>query len=78
MTEEAEVVAPFDTWEISAEPMLKHFRFEHLPPHLRAVSQMFAKLARDIVRVVPRDTERTTALRKLLEAKDCAVRAMIP
>lgn len=50
---------------------------EHLPPHLQAVSKPFGDLARDIVEVLPRNPERTVALRKLLEAKDAAVRALV-
>jgi len=38
---------------------------------------MFALLANEIVATIPRNPERTVALRKLLEAKDCAVRAML-
>lgn len=59
------------------EPMMQFFAFEHLPAHLQEASRQFHSLATDIVRFVPRNPERTVALRKLLEAKDCAVRAMI-
>jgi hypothetical protein len=59
------------------EPMLQFFEFEHLPAHLAAVSQPFGVLAAELVNTVPRNPERTAALRKLLEAKDCAVRALI-
>lgn len=58
-----------------AEPMLQFFAFDHLPPDLAAVSGEFCKLAYGLVAVLPRNPERTVALRKLLEAKDCAVRA---
>ena len=53
------------------------FAWSHLPPHLQAVSQPFGELAERIVQVVPRNPERTVALRKLLEAKDAAVRAVV-
>lgn len=59
------------------EPMLQFFEFAHLPPHLRAVSLNFANLAICIAETLPRNPERTVALRKLLEAKDCAVRARL-
>ena len=59
------------------EPILQCFKFEHLPPHLQAVSKPFCDLARTIVATLPRNPERTVALRKLLEAKDAAVRALI-
>jgi hypothetical protein len=39
------------------------------------VGRPFADLARHIVDTLPRNPERTVALRKLLEAKDCAIRA---
>jgi hypothetical protein len=59
------------------EPMLQFFAFAHLPERLQEVSEPFCNLARHIVLTLPRNPERTTALRKLLEAKDCAVRAML-
>lgn len=57
------------------EPLLQFFAYEHLPVHLQEHSAPFASLAQNIVATLPRNSERTTALRKLLEAKDCAVRA---
>jgi hypothetical protein len=57
--------------------MLQFFVYEHLPPHLQAVSKPFGDLARHIVETLPSNAERTVALRKLLEAKDCAVRALL-
>lgn len=57
--------------------MEQFFRFDHLPPHLRLVSQPFGELAAHVIRTLPSNPERTAALRKLLEAKDCAVRALI-
>jgi len=59
------------------DPMMQFFAYEHLPQHLQAVSMPFAELALYIVGNLPRNPERTVALRKLLEAKDCAVRAML-
>lgn len=59
------------------EFLLQFFAFDHLPPHLAAVSGPFGKLAEKIVAELPRNPERTTALRKLLEAKDCAVRCLV-
>jgi hypothetical protein len=57
--------------------MLQFFASAHLPDHLRFVSQPFGELAERIVGTLPSNPERTVALRKLLEAKDCAVRALI-
>lgn len=59
------------------EPILQFFRFKHLPEHLQHISAPFAHMADDIVATLPRNPERTAALRKLLEAKDCAVRAKL-
>jgi hypothetical protein len=59
------------------ERMLKWFVYEHLPQHLREVSKPFGELAKTIVAVVQAGPERTVALRKLLEAKDAAVRAVV-
>lgn len=59
------------------EHILQFFAFAHLPPHLQAVSMPFGELADQIVATLPRNPERTVALRKLLEAKDAAVRALV-
>lgn len=61
--------------EITADPILRFFHYSHLPPKLQETSERFCKLARYIVDTLPRNPERTVALRKLLEAKDAAVRA---
>ncbi len=61
----------------SGDHVAQFFSFSHLPPHLQAVSAPFAALAAGIVRDLPRNPERTVALRKLLEAKDAAVRALV-
>jgi hypothetical protein len=57
--------------------LLQFFTYDHLPVHLQTVSRSFATLAHQLVNTLPSNPERTTALRKLLEAKDCAVRALI-
>jgi len=58
------------------EHIQQFFTFAHLPPHLQEVSKPFADLA-DVILTLPRNPERTVALRKLLEAKDAAVRAKL-
>lgn len=58
--------------------ILKHFSYEHLPPHLAEISKPFHDLAHKIGNACPDNVEIIFCLRKLLEAKDCAVRAMIP
>ena len=57
--------------------IMQFFAFAHLPPHLQAVSQPFGEMAERIAATLPRNPERTVALRKLLEAKDAAVRALL-
>ena len=59
------------------EPMLQFFAYEHLAEHLQSISRPFGVLAQWMVDDLPRNPERTAGLRKLLEAKDCAVRAHI-
>lgn len=59
------------------ERMLKHFDYDHLPKQLQPVSQPFCSLAGHIVETIEPGPERTVALRKLLEAKDAAVRAVV-
>lgn len=63
--------------EIAVEPMLQLFRHQHLPPPLKSVAQSFAMLARKIVHDAGRNPERSAALRKLREAKDCACTALL-
>lgn len=60
-----------------SEPILQFFAYAHLPAHLQEVSGPFGALAEAIVEKLPRNPERTVALRKLLEAKDAAVRAQL-
>lgn len=62
---------------INDDRMLKWFGFEHLPTMLQAISQPFYELATKIVDTIEAGPERTVALRKLLEAKDAAVRAKL-
>lgn len=59
------------------EHIMQFFAYSHLPPHLQDVSKVFSDMAHSIILVIPRNPERTVALRKLLEAKDAAVRAMV-
>jgi hypothetical protein len=70
---------------------MQFFAYAHLPAHLQLVSKPFCDLAHAIVlgdntaesgtvtigNALPRNAERTVALRKLLEAKDAAVRALL-
>lgn len=61
------------------DDIVRFFSFAHLREgKLRDTSRLFAYLAHEITERVPRCAERTAGLRKLLEAKDCAVRACLP
>lgn len=68
----------FTEAELAVDPILRFFHYKHLPPVLREVSAPFCQQARGMIDHLPRNAERTVALRKLLEAKDCAVRASLP
>ena len=59
------------------DPILQFFAYGHLPAMLADVSKPFCDLAHQITRELPRNAERTVALRKLLESKDAAVRAKL-
>jgi ferritin-like protein len=57
--------------------LMQFFAYAHLPQHLQDVSRPFCELAAQINGMLPDNPEKTVALRKLLEAKDCAVRAIL-
>ena len=57
--------------------LLQFFAYENLSPTLQMISKPFADLARELIETLPSNAESTTALRKLLEAKDCAVRSVL-
>lgn len=59
------------------QEILSFFAHDHLPPRLAEVSEPFALLAEQLRAALPPSAERTVAFRKLLEAKDCAVRARL-
>lgn len=80
-----------DNEHVDNEHIMQFFAYEHLPAHLAEVSKPFSDLAHALVEgdngpasgtvtfgsPLPRNPERTVALRKLLEAKDAAVRARL-
>lgn len=61
----------------STQQIYKHFAYAHLPERLRQVSMGCALLAYGMIQKMPDGPELTTGLRKLLEAKDCFVRAAL-
>ncbi len=58
-------------------PILQYFKYEHLPEKLQVISKPFGDLALDLEGKVPDSAEKSAGLRKLLEAKDCMVRAVL-
>lgn len=65
------------TIDLDTRRVLKFFDFNHLPPHLKDVSQHFHDLAWRMSVFLPASRERLKALDRLLEAKDAAIRARI-
>lgn len=62
----------------TSEAIARFFQFKHLKPGAgRDMSRRFALLAILVLRHAPRSAERAAGLRKLLEGKDCAVRAVL-
>jgi len=66
------------TFVSSHNGILRYFAFGHLPPHLQEISRPFAELADKVAHASDTSPETAVALRKLLEAKDAAVRAALP
>ena len=60
-----------------ANRMLKWFEYAHLPEKLQEVSAPVGLLAAEMDAGLPESAEKTAGLRKLLEAKDCFVRAKL-
>lgn len=57
--------------------LMQFFKYKHLPENLQEISKPFADLALHLNEILPDNSEKSTMLRRLLEAKDCAVRAKI-
>lgn len=58
-----------------SSPILKYFEYAHLPASLQEVSAPIGALAKVLDTTLPDCAEKSAGLRKLLEAKDCFVRA---
>lgn len=56
---------------------IKYFAYAHLPAHLQAVSKPIGELAEKLEAELPDGPEKSAGMRKLLEAKDCFVRAVL-
>ena len=57
--------------------IMKFFAYSHLPDHLQEVSKPIGELAQQMNESLPDGDEKDAGLRKLLEAKDCFVRAKL-
>lgn len=57
--------------------IIEYFAYKHLPEKLQSVSKPFCDLANTVNRLEGDPREKAVALRKLLEAKDAAVRAAL-
>lgn len=62
----------------AVDQILQYFAYEHLPAQLQEISKPYHDLAHKTAQDSPDSPETTVALRKLLEAKDAAVRAKLP
>ena len=58
-------------------PIMKYFESAHLPALLARVSKPVGALAALMDSSLPDSAEKSAGLRKLLEAKDCFVRAKL-
>lgn len=74
-----EILARLEGRHPSVTGVAKFFAFAHLPEPLRTVSEFYCELMLNLLtlRLTTDGPELTVALRKLLEAKDAAVRAML-
>ncbi len=61
----------------ATEALLKYFTYDHLPESLQGISSEVCEIAHYMATHLPDGPEKTAGLRKLLEAKDCFVRAAL-
>lgn len=57
---------------------MKYFEYAHLPEKLQKISAPLCEVAQKYEMETPDGPEKSAGLRKLLEAKDCFVRANLP
>lgn len=57
--------------------IMKYFGYSHLPPKLQPISAAMCGAAEAMDEALPDGAEKSAGLRKLLEAKDCFVRAAV-
>ena len=59
------------------QSLIQFFEYEHLRKDLQDISKPFCDVALLMDSVLPANLEKSAMMRKLLEAKDCAVRARL-
>lgn len=57
--------------------LLQFFEVDHMPPKLMIASEPFYAFAHMLATQLPDNCEKDACMRKLLEAKDCAVRSVL-
>lgn len=57
--------------------LMRFFKFDHLPDALQEPSKSCSELAAKMDETLGESAEKTAGMRKLLEAKDCFVRARL-
>ncbi len=62
---------------MSANLIMRYFEYGHLPDNLQPVSKSLADVAVLMDQLLIDSPEKSAGLRKLLEAKDCFVRAAL-
>ncbi len=55
----------------------RYFAYKHLPEQLQKVSKLCCELQQEMDDTLPDCDEKSAGMRKLLEAKDCFVRASL-
>lgn len=60
-----------------ANRLMRWFEYSHLPEKMQQISKPICELALNLDAILEECPEKTAGLRKLLEAKDCLVRAQI-
>lgn len=81
LVENREIEIDKETGEVTIDytpsPIMKYFAYTHLPPKLQEISKPIADVAFILDQSLENGAEKSAGLRKLLEAKDCFVRAAI-
>lgn len=66
----------YDSLIRPVEPMMRYFEYSELSPYAQIAAKPFLALAQEIESTLLPSPERTVALRKLLESRDCVMRCV--